>query len=64
MPAELPCHLIRQRKDFFRGVLVKPVIQRALVAISMNIDLTRELALKTGKHIVKWKCVCAKMHPT
>jgi len=64
LPAQPPCHLVRKRKHFLLWVFMKPVVQRAVTTISMNIHVSRELSLKTGKDIVEGESVSAQMDPS
>ena len=39
------------------------MVQGTVEIVSMNVDLLRELALESGKHVVELKCVRAQVNP-
>lgn len=64
LPAQPPCHLVRKRENFLFWVFMKPMVQRAVTSIGVNIDVSRELSLKTGENIVEWESVSAQVNPS
>lgn len=65
LPSEPPPHTLREHPCAFRvGSLMQPVVERRLPSIAPGSDLTWELALKSGNHIIEGQCVGRKMHPS
>lgn len=53
LPSEPPCHLVAEREDLVLGMLVQPVVHRAMVLRGVDVEVTWEFALESGEDVVE-----------
>ena len=57
-------HLLGKVEDLVRGLLMHPVVKRAIKVIAAVCrDLLRELSLEAGEHVIELESVCRKVNP-